>query len=101
MRCYSGLLAARILQEFPALHRFEDPVSPHIERLLRTPFAAQKIAIMGTVKVDPKRASMKLSGLVLRSLSASRLIESHRDCFPVDGQHGDKSLSRMRLCFPS
>jgi superfamily II DNA or RNA helicase len=50
MRAYSGLLGERILEEFPALHRFEDPVSPRLERLLRTPFPAQKIAIMGTVK---------------------------------------------------
>lgn len=50
MRCYSALLGDRILQEFPALHRFEDPVSPRMERLLRTPFPAQQIAIMGTVR---------------------------------------------------
>jgi hypothetical protein len=50
MRRYSDLLGNRILQEFPALHRFEEPVSPRIDRLLRTPFAAQKIAIMGTAK---------------------------------------------------
>lgn len=50
MRQFSNLLGERILQEFPALHRFEDPVSPRIDRLLRTPFPAQKIAIMGTAK---------------------------------------------------
>jgi superfamily II DNA or RNA helicase len=50
MRAHSNLLGERILQEFPALHQFDDPVSPRIERLLRTPFPAQNIAIMGTVK---------------------------------------------------
>jgi len=50
MRAFSSHLGERILQEFPALHRFEEPVSPRIDRLLRTPFAAQKIAIMGTAK---------------------------------------------------
>ena len=50
MRRYSDLLGERILQEFPALHRFEDPVSPRIDRLLRIPFPAQKIAMMGTAK---------------------------------------------------
>src|SRR5882724_3670926 len=32
------------------MHQFEDPVSPRIENLLRKPFAAQTIAIMGLAK---------------------------------------------------
>jgi hypothetical protein len=40
-------LGQRILQEHPALHQFDDPVSPRIEALLRKPFPAQTIAIMG------------------------------------------------------
>jgi hypothetical protein len=40
----------RILQEYPALHSFDDPVSPRIEGLLRKPFPAQTIAIMGVAK---------------------------------------------------
>jgi superfamily II DNA or RNA helicase len=50
MRANSALLGTRILEQFPALQKFEDPVSPRIERLLRRPFPAQTIAIMGTVK---------------------------------------------------
>jgi len=50
MRSHATLLGERILQQYPALHRFDDPVSPRIDRLLRTPFPAQKIAIMGVVK---------------------------------------------------
>ena len=50
MRANASLLGARILQEYPALHQFEDPVSPRIERLLRKPFPAQTIAIMGIAK---------------------------------------------------
>jgi superfamily II DNA or RNA helicase len=50
MRANAGLLGARILQEFPALHQFEDPVSPRVEGLLRKPFPAQAIAIMGLAK---------------------------------------------------
>ena len=50
MRANASLLGARILQEYPALHQFEDPVSPRIENLLRRPFPAQTIAIMGLVK---------------------------------------------------
>jgi hypothetical protein len=43
-------LGQRILQEYPALHQFDDPVSPRIEALLRKPFPVQKIAIMGVAK---------------------------------------------------
>jgi superfamily II DNA or RNA helicase len=50
MRANAGLLGARILQEYPALHQFEDSISPRIEGLLRRPFPAQSIAIMGLAK---------------------------------------------------
>jgi len=50
MRTHASLLGERILQEYPALHQFDDPVSPRIEGLLRKPFPAQTIAIMGLVK---------------------------------------------------
>jgi superfamily II DNA or RNA helicase len=50
MRTYSTLLGERILEKYPALHQFEDPVSPRIEALLRRPFPAQTIAMMGVVK---------------------------------------------------
>src|SRR5580700_8503195 len=50
MRAHSSLLGERILQEYPALHRFDDPVSPWIADLLRRPFPAQTIAIMGVAK---------------------------------------------------
>ena len=50
MRAYAGVLSERILQEFPALHRVGDPPSPRIGELLRQPFPAQAIAIMGIAK---------------------------------------------------
>jgi superfamily II DNA or RNA helicase len=50
MRAQSSLLAARILEQFPALHQAHDPLSPRIEGLLRRPFPAQAIAIMGLAK---------------------------------------------------
>jgi hypothetical protein len=50
MRAHASLLGERILQEFPALHQFDDSVSPRIENLLRKPFPAQTIAIMGVAK---------------------------------------------------
>ena len=50
MRAHAALLGDRILQEYPALHQFDDAVSPRIEGLIRTPFPAQTIAIMGVAK---------------------------------------------------
>jgi hypothetical protein len=50
MRAHGALLGDRILQEYPALHQFDHPVSTRITGLLRTPFPAQTIAIMGVVK---------------------------------------------------
>jgi hypothetical protein len=50
MRAHANLLGERILQEYPALHQFDDSVSPRIENLLRRPFPAQTVAIMGLVK---------------------------------------------------
>jgi superfamily II DNA or RNA helicase len=50
MRANANLLGARILEQFPALHRFDDSASPRLEGLLRKPFPAQAIAIMGLAK---------------------------------------------------
>jgi hypothetical protein len=50
MRAYANLLGERILQAYPALHPFDDPISPRIAELLRKPFPAQTIAIMGVAK---------------------------------------------------
>ena len=50
MRSHAVLLGNRILQEYPALHQFDDPVSPRLSELLRDPFPAQAIAIMGLAK---------------------------------------------------
>src|SRR6266404_2404961 len=50
MRAHAALLGERILQEYPALHPFDDPISPRIAGLLRKPFPAQTIAIMGVAK---------------------------------------------------
>jgi superfamily II DNA or RNA helicase len=50
MRSHSGLLGKRILQQFPALHQVCDPLSGRVDELLRKPFPAQAIAIMGLAK---------------------------------------------------
>ena len=50
MKLFSRELGERILQDYPALHRFEDPISQRVKQLLRRPFPAQAIAIMGVAK---------------------------------------------------
>src|SRR5579859_2889508 len=50
MRANANLLGTRILEQFPALHQVQDPLSPRIEGLLRRPFPAQAVAIMGLTK---------------------------------------------------
>jgi superfamily II DNA or RNA helicase len=84
IRAHANLLGERILQEYPALHQFDDPVSPRIEYLLRRPFPAQTIAIMGLVKRwQEARTGMVVAecgtGKTLISLGA---IHIHSDARP-------------------
>jgi hypothetical protein len=50
LRAWASTLEERILQSFPPLHGFEDAASPLAGQLLRKPFPAQALAIMGVVK---------------------------------------------------
>ncbi len=50
LRRSSQELGERILKIYPALQAPDDPVSERFGGLLRTPFAAQRLAVMGIVK---------------------------------------------------
>jgi len=50
LRAYAPELSARILQTYPPLHGFDDVASPLVGQLLRKPFPAQTLAMMGVVK---------------------------------------------------
>src|SRR5271157_1828989 len=50
LRMYATELGNRILQSFPPLHAVDDSPSPLISKLLRKPFLAQTLAIMGLVR---------------------------------------------------
>jgi hypothetical protein len=50
LRAWSSQLGERILQSFPPLHGFNDAPSPLIAQLLRKPFPAQTLAVMGVVR---------------------------------------------------
>ena len=87
MRAHATLLGERILQEYPALHQFEDPVSPRIEGLLRRPFPAQTIAIMGIAK----RWRQARTGMVVAECGTGKTLISlgsihvHSDGKPFTG----------------
>src|ERR1700741_357056 len=50
LRAWASQLGERILQTYPPLYGFDDVPSPLTEQLLRKPFPAQTLAIMGVVK---------------------------------------------------
>jgi hypothetical protein len=49
LRTFTQELGERILESFPPLHAVDDPPSPLISKLLRKPYPAQTLAIMGLV----------------------------------------------------
>jgi hypothetical protein len=50
LRAWAPELGERILQTYPPLHGFNDVASPLTGQLLRKPYPAQTLAIMGVVK---------------------------------------------------
>ena len=50
LRAWAPELGNRILQTYPPLHGFEDAPSQRVGQILRKPFPAQTLAIMGVVK---------------------------------------------------
>jgi hypothetical protein len=51
LRAHAQELGDRILESYPPLHSIDDPPSPMIGKLLRKPFLAQTLAIMGLTRV--------------------------------------------------
>jgi len=50
LRQYAYELGERILASYPALHGADDPASPLISQMLRQPYPAQALALMGVSK---------------------------------------------------
>jgi hypothetical protein len=50
LRAHAQALGNRILQSFPPLHAIDDPPASLINKLLRKPYPAQTLAIMGLVR---------------------------------------------------
>ncbi len=49
-RLHSDELAQRILASYPPLYGLDDAPSPALSQMLRTPYPAQSLAIMGVAK---------------------------------------------------
>ena len=81
---FASELGERILRSYPPLHAVDEPPWPRVARLLRRPFPAQMLAIMGVVKRwNEARAAAVIAecgtGKTLISLGA---IEVHSDGDP-------------------
>ena len=50
LRAHAQELGNRIVESYPPLHAIDDPPSPLISKLLRKPYPAQTLAIMGLVR---------------------------------------------------
>jgi hypothetical protein len=50
LRAHAQELGDRILKSYPPLHSVDDPPSPMVGKLLRKPYPAQTLAIMGLVR---------------------------------------------------
>ncbi len=50
LRTFAGELGKRILQNYPAIQKADDPLSPQLATLLRKPFPAQAVAAMGVAR---------------------------------------------------
>ena len=84
LRMCSSELGERILQSHPPLHSIDDPPSPIIGKLLRKPYPAQTLAIMGLVRRwQQARAGAVIAecgtGKTLISLGA---VQTHADGRP-------------------
>lgn len=84
LRAFCDELGERIVANFPPLHGVTDPVSPRLDSLLRRPFPAQEIAIMGVARRWERARSAAViaecgTGKTLISLAA---IHVHSDGKP-------------------
>jgi hypothetical protein len=84
LRAHAQELGNRILESYPPLHSIDDPPSPIIGKLLRKPYPAQTLAIMGLVRRwQQARAGAVIAecgtGKTLISLAA---VQTHAEDWP-------------------
>jgi len=81
---FASELGERILQSYPPLHAVEEPAWPGVGRLLRRPFPAQILAIMGVVKRwnEARTAAVIAECGTGKTLISLRAVEVHSDRQP-------------------
>ena len=84
LRSYSSQLGERILESFPPLHAIDDPPSPLISQLLRKPYPAQTLCIMGLVR----RWQQARAGAVIAECGMCSAVG-----VGVNGSQGDQGLA--------
>ena len=93
LRTHSQELADRILQSYPPLHSIGDPSSPMIGKLLRKPYPAQTVAIMGLVR----RWQQARAGAVIAECGAGKTLIS---LGAVHAHSGDRPFTAVVMVPP-
>src|SRR5258707_15587036 len=88
LRAWAPEHGERILQTYPPLQGFDDVASPLTGQLLRKPFPAQTLAMMGVVKRWPEARGAAViadgwSGKTLISLGAVPVYSYHQPYTPL------------------
>src|SRR5262249_24203256 len=110
LRTFTQELGERILQSFPPLYAVDDRPSPLIARLLRKPYPAQILAIMGLVRRWQQARAVLSSQSAAQARRWSRLapykptprtayLRRWRWCHPCSPRSGpEKRSRRSRAC---
>jgi hypothetical protein len=113
-RMFADELGERILRSYPPLQAVEDPPAPLVGQLLRRPFPAQTLAIMGVVKRwNEARAAAVIAecgtGKTLISLAAAHVHSAGRPFIALAmvppqlvekwAREAFRTLPRMRVFF--
>jgi len=93
MRSYAPELGDRILELHPPLHAVDDPPSPMIGKLLRKPYPAQTLAIMGLVR----RWQQARAGAVIAECGTGKTLIS---LGAVQTHAGDRPFTALAMVPP-
>ena len=93
MRSYAPELGDRILALHPPLHAIDDPPSPMIGKLLRKPYPAQTLAIMGLVR----RWQQARAGAVIAECGTGKTLIS---LGAVQTHAGDRPFTALAMVPP-
>ena len=81
LRAFATELGQRILDSFPPLHGAQDGPSPLLSKLLRRPYPAQSVAILGVVK----RLAEARSAAVVAECGTGKTLISLASLFVASG----------------